>query len=150
MKMKKSIIILMGVLMMFGLFGCGKQKNQSETEVNNFCEIKVVNKVKEADIWIIPETEENKKTTVWGKATVSKADAKLDEEVVAKIQADVNTYMIRLIDVDEMFYSADGVVIEKQQKVVIRNGKGDMTAFVEVYNSDGSLAAEYEMFEARL
>ena len=56
--MKKAVIYLITMLI---LCGCKANRTVSENNKN----ITFINEVKEADVWILPETEENLKTTVW-------------------------------------------------------------------------------------
>lgn len=149
--MKKAILILMGVFVMLGLFGCGKQKITPQNNiVDDVIEIRVSNQIGAADIWVLPNTEENRKTTVWGKAMVSRHIAPDDEGTAVTISAGAEEYLFRMIDTDEMYYEADGIVLADHQSLVIRDGEEDMTAVVEVYSAEGTLVAEYDVFMARL
>lgn len=149
--MKKAILILMGVFVMLGLFGCGKQKITPQNNiVDDVIEIRVSNQIGAADIWVLPNTEENRKTTVWGKAMVSRHIAPDDEGTAVTISAGAEEYLFRMIDTDEMYYEADGIVLADHQSLVIRDGEEDMTAVVEVYSAEGTLMAEYDVFMARL
>lgn len=136
--------------MMFGLLGCSKQKMQAQSDkADDMIEISISNQVAEADIWVIPDTEENRKSSVWGSATLSKADTQGTQSISVQIPAGTGRYLIRMIDIDEMYYAADDIVLADHQSIVIRKGE-DMSAIVEVYCADGTPAAEYAMFVARL
>lgn len=111
--------------------------------------ITVKNQIKTADIWIISDTEENRKTTVWGTATLSELDTETCE--TAYISMDENgLYLIRMIDEDHMFYSADGIKLEVGQSIVIREDAKTRAAIVEIYDEDETKISEYEMFVGRL
>lgn len=134
---------------MFSFFGCDK-KAQSQNDLNGaVIEISVMNKIKTADIWILPDTEKNRKTTVWGKATFPKLQVQ-DNKTTAKITSDADKYIVNMIDIDKMYYSAVSIELEEHQSIVIREGDELMSAFVDVYSDDGAKLAEYEMFVARL
>lgn len=151
--MKRIISVLMGVVIMLGLFGCSKNNQTKKEEIKKIEEkikISVTNETVDADIWIVPDTDENRKTSVWGTATVSKDNAPVGKTVITEISASTEKYLIRMIDKDEMYYSADGIKIGQGQLLIIRCGEEDMTAIIEVHDKDGKLTAEYEMFMARL
>ena len=63
--MKRSAVFLLVVLAGLLLMSCNQGKG-SEAEGENMIEVTFVNEVEDADIWILPQTEENLKTTVWG------------------------------------------------------------------------------------
>lgn len=113
--------------------------------------VTIQNQVKAADIWIIPDTEANRKTTVWGTAVLSKLDVGTSQTAyVWGSPEDNGMYLIRMIDEDQMFYSADGIKLEHNQSIVIHEDKENRTIILEVYDADGIKIAEYEMFAARL
>ena len=74
--MKK--MVLLALLFLFGilLLGCKTREEPKMDSVppnaENDAGITFINGVKEADIWILPATEENLKTTLWGTATIAK------------------------------------------------------------------------------
>ena len=79
--------------------------------------IAMVNSVNEADIWILPKTEENLKTTLWGTATAGKMQLHESREVQLEAPADNGLYIFRMIDTDKMYYSAEDIVIEAGDRV---------------------------------
>lgn len=136
---------------MFGLFGCKRQKTAEPPQENPAAiEISVTVEIAESDFWIMPDTDRNNHSSAWGKATVLKEKSSSGQSVSVQIPESAGTYLIRMIDAGEMYYSANGITLEDHSAVVIREGDEDMTALVEVYSPDGTLAAKYEMFVARL
>lgn len=137
---------------MFGLFGCGKKNGDKPVseEPKNYIEINIENQITETDIWVIPDTDKNRKTSLWGTATLAKI--KTGEIKSAKVEESENgdLYLIRMIDVDQMYYEANAVSIEKNQSILIRKGEGIRDILVEVYNENGEKIGEYSMFSARL
>lgn len=137
--------------MMFGFLSCGKQKVQAQPDkADDMIEISISNQVAEADIWVIPDTEENRKSSVWGSATLSKADTQGTQSNSVQIPAGTGRYLIRMIDTDGMYYAADDIVLADHQSIVIRKGEEDMSAVVEVCCAEDATVAEYAMFVARL
>lgn len=110
--------------------------------------ISVTNNFTEADIWILPDTQENRKTTLMGQAQI-KSGAE-EDTVKLKLSSETDKYLVRMIDTAQMYYSADGVEIENGQSLIIRKGEGNMSAVIEIISSEGEMINEYEMFSARL
>lgn len=147
--MKKTLVVLAVLLMVFSMASCGKEK-EPKTETIKTCEIGVLNEIPDADVWILPDIETYRKTTSWGTANIAKADSNSKEKIQAIVEDGQGMYLIRIIDADKMFYSADGVAIGEGQYIVLRLGENSMSAFAEVHNADDSLDKEYEMFVGRL
>jgi len=140
--MKKAVIYLITMLL---LGGCSAKSTDS---VNNKT-VNFVNGVRDADIWILPETEENLKTTLWGTATAS--GVKKNESCKAPLcdAGDDGLYIIRMIDTDNIFYSADGIALEAGWTVRI-TGEDLQSVKVEVTDENGALKNTYEVFAASL
>ena len=152
--MKKAVIIgacLIAALIL--LCGCmAEEQNTMETKSTKSASDKsvtVVNEVTEADFWILPQTEENQKTTLWGTATASKV--KTGESRTAGLceGGDMGLYLIRMIDADGFYYSVNCVAIENGWSVTIKEN-GAMSALAEVTDENGTPQSTYEVFVARL
>ncbi|MBR4720897.1 MAG: hypothetical protein IK057_03965 [Clostridia bacterium] len=140
--MKKSIIYLITMLLLCGCNATGTDNAKSNT-------VTLINEVKDADIWILPKTEENLKTTVWGKATVS--GIKINETCKAPLcEAGENGfYIIRMIDTDNIFYSVDDLVLKSGWTVRIM-GDDLQSVKLEVMDESGVLKNIYDVFAASL
>ena len=140
--MKNAVLYLITILLL-----CGCQTNHTET-VNDKT-VTFINGVKDADVWILPETKENLKTTLWGTATVS--GIKTDESREAPLceAGDDGLYIIRMIDTDNIYYSADGIMLEEGWTVHI-TGNDLYSVTVEVTDGNGVLKNTYEVFAASL
>ena len=147
--MKKIIGILLGAVVLLGVFGCTKKEVQTQT-VGHSVKVSVENQITTADIWIIPDTEANRGTSVWGTATVAELGAKQTQTAFVEKSENGDTYLIRIIDENQMYYSADGVVLHENASIVLKEGTEPMSAVVEVYGADGTPEAEYSMFVASL
>ena len=106
-----------------------------------------VNEVCDGDIWILPQTAANLKTTVWGTATVPKAKMGESREVTLGEAGDGGLYIFRMIDVDGFFYSANGIVLEDGWRVKVGGEDG---VVLEVRDGGGVLQKTHEVFVARL
>lgn len=140
--MKKSVIFLIIILLL-----CGCKLNRIKP-VNNRT-VTFINGVKDADVWILPETEENLKTTVWGTAAVSGIKTNESRKVPLCEAGDTGLYIIRMIDTDNIFYSADGIRLELGWTVQI-TGKDLQSVTAVVTDENGVLKNTYEVFVASL
>lgn len=140
--MKKAVICLITTLLL-----CGCRVNNSQPA--NSKTVTVINEVKDADIWILPETEENLKTTVWGKATVSGIKTNKSRKAPLCDAGENGLYIIRMIDTDNIFYAADGIVLKSGWSVRI-TGNDLNSVTVEVTDGDGALKNTYDVFAASL
>ena len=152
--MKKMVFL--ALLFLFGilLLGC---KNREEPKMDsvppnaeNDAGITFINGVKEADVWILPATEENLKTTLWGTATIAKL--KTDEAHRLSLQAlgGPGDYIIRMIDTEGMYYASDRIPLEEGYSLQIKKDDQPMSVVLEVMNADGVLVETYSVFAARL
>ena len=108
-----------------------------------------VNGVRDTDVWILPDTAENRRTTVWGAATVKAVKA--GESAAAPLcdPGDGGLYLLRLIDADGWYYSADGV--ELQAGWTVKITEEDVLSYTaEVTDENGALQNTYAVFAARL
>lgn len=145
--MKKAVLIVV-LLLTALLCGCNKEE-QINMESTNKGTITVINSVNDADIWILPQTEKNLKTTVWGTATVSKI--KKGEGCKASLckPGDNGLYLFRMIDTGSFYYSANGISLEDGWTVEIK--ETDTANYtLEVSDENGKAQNTYEVFSARL
>ena len=111
--------------------------------------VSFINEVKEADVWILSDTKENKKTTVWGKATVSKVKTGESRKAELCEAGDNGQYIFRMIDADSFFYSADGINLEPDNILKIKENDSQ-SVILEVTDENGALKNTYKVFKARL
>ena len=118
-------------------------------EVTNSATITIINDVKEADFWILPQTQENQKTTLWGTATAAKVQTGESRQAILSEPGDGGLYLLRMIDADGFFYSADGIILRSGWVIRIKgNDRHEVTA--EVTDENGALDNTYAVFSARL
>ena len=150
MIMRKALSILLCLVTILLFCSCNKTK-ESETMATTTCDrtITMINGVYEAGIWILPDTEANRKTTLWGTATVSKLQADSSCQAGIDKPGDNGLYLFRMIDTEHIYYSSENLVLEDGWTLEI---KGDIRSGVtiEVTDKDGNLNATYEVFAARL
>ena len=107
-----------------------------------------INGINDADVWILPETDENLKTTLWGTPTVSKAGVGKSYEALIAEPGEMGTYIFRMIDSDSFFYSAGGIVLEEGWFLELK--ENDLQYVIEVKDENGDFKETYEVFSARL
>ena len=108
-----------------------------------------VNGVKDADIWILPQTEKNLKTTVWGTATASGVKTGERRETPLCDPGDDGLCMFRMIDTDHYYYSANGITLKVGWTLQLK--QNDLHAVtLEVSDENGVLIQTYNVFAARL
>ena len=143
--MKKLLIAALLTLALL-LGGCAAERTEDmETPKNT---VTVINGMNDADIWLLPDTAENRKTTLWGTAAVK---AQTDVAVAAGLSepGDGGLYLFRMIDTDGFYYSADGVALEPGCTLRIY-GEDVMSPSLEIVRADGSAKNTYKLFAARL
>ena len=146
--MKKAIII--GICLTLLLLCSCKTKEEAEPmESQSAQTVHFLNGVKDADVWILPETEANLKTTLWGTATAAGVQQGERREVPLCAPGDGGTYLLRMIDTDHYYYSAGGITLQPGWSMELKGA--DLHAVtLEVTDENGALHAAYQVFAARL
>ena len=111
MSREGSLKILLCLFLALTLFACQKQEEAKpeDTETSTTGEmmkIRFVNEVEDTDLWILPQTEKNLKTSLWGTATVAMLKKEDAIEVAIEKTSD-HLYILRLIDQRGALYSAN-------------------------------------------
>ena len=146
--MKKAALAIVLLLALLLLCSC-KEKEQNDMGSTGNKTVTFINGVKEADLWILPKTEKNLKTTVWGTATVSKIKAGESRQAPLCEPGDGGLYLIRMIDSDSFYYSANDVKLDAGWTLQVKeNDAHEVTA--EVKDENGDVKNSYEVFSARL
>ncbi len=146
--MRKLFLIAVCLPVLLLLGGCGAAE-QNGTPIQNDKTMICINDVNEADIWILPDTEANRKTTLWGTATASEIKKGESRELSLCEAGDEGLYLFRMIDTDGFFYSAGGITLEEGWTLQIE-GDDLQTFSVEVTDENGDPKGFYEVFAARL
>ena len=146
--MKKTALIIICLIALLLLCGCGV-KEQNNMEIKSNKTVTFINGVKDADLWILPKTEENLKTTVWGAATASKIRQGESRRVPLCEPGDDGHYILRMIDTDGFFYSAGDIELGSGWTVHIRE-TDPRSVTVDVIDENGDTQNTYEVFKARL
>ena len=146
-------IIIACVIFALLLCGCGKIK-QNETEpespkIETDKKVTFTNDVTEADVWILPETEETLKTTVWGKPAAEKVKNGESRDIPLCEPGDGGKYILRMIDTEGFYYSAGGITLDDGRIIEI-NGETMDEITLEIKDKNGEIRETYKVFCARL
>ena len=148
------VVLLILILSVVVLFACASgnrtSKDAQEAATEETITIGFVNSVQTADVWIIPDTEENRKTSVWGTASVKNAEPE-KEYLVSIPHNDGDTYLLRMIDKDHIYYESKSVtLLEGYSLIIYRNEENDWDIRLVVYDSDGKELTDESVFNAAL
>ena len=122
MSREKGLKTLLSLFLVLTLFACQKQEEAKpeETETSTTGEmmkIRFVNEVEDTDLWILPQTEKNLKTSLWGTATVAMLKKEDAIEVAIEETSD-HLYILRLIDQRGALYSANDFELHDGDTIV--------------------------------
>ena len=113
-----------------------------------------INEVTDTDVWILANTEENRKTTVWGTPTVRGMKVNTETEAQLCAPAEDGLYLIRMISARKIYFSADGVALQNGWTVRFKVGKyyndNPVSWVLEVTDTEGNPMETYEVFGAAL
>ena len=108
------------------------------------------NEVETADVWLLPQTEENLHTSLWGTATLPQLSTGAEQRVSLTALGGPGVYLMRAIDVDEMFYDAGDISLEAGYVLRLCESEDPGAATLEVTDVTGAQVAVYSVFAARL
>jgi hypothetical protein len=112
--------------------------------------ITFVNEREETDIWILPDTDENRKLSLWGAPTIDDLGEGKQAELSLSALGGPGLYVIHMINPDGMYYGVSEVRIEAGYTLVFRTGDWVGAYELEVRDADGETVKVYEVFGAML
>ena len=145
--MKKAVLIVICVLALL-LCGC-QTKEQNDMNNSDNKTVTFINGVNDADVWILPQTKANLKTTVWGKATASKVQKGESRQTPLCEAGDEGHYIFRMIDTDSFYYSANDLTLEAGWTLELKESDSREVT-LEIKDKNGGLKNTYEVFSAKL
>ncbi len=111
--------------------------------------IKYENAVAAGDVWILDNTQENLKTSLWGTATLQKA--KKDTEYSLTIPANANnSYLFRMIDEDEIYYESGEITLKEGYSISIFYEGEYRDVRMVIYDENGAIVEDSILFNAAL
>ena len=148
--MKKYVIMMICLLLLLSLSGCKKENEEENVKVvGETIEITFINETEEAtDVWVLPDIEANRKTSIWGKAMIAKLPVGSEEKVKVEKQEE-DSYLLRVIDKDQLYYEANEIIIKDGYTLRLILDREHFVASLEVKDEAGNVST-YEVFCASL
>ena len=145
--MKQIALILICVCLLGLLWGCGAEE-QPAPQTPEGKTVTFTNGVTEGDLWILPQTEENRKTTLWGAASLAGVGTGESRRLPLPEPGEEGLYLFRMIDAEGFYYAADGLVLEEGWTLEINEEDGAFT--LRVRDGAGEVKDDRDLFAARL
>ncbi len=153
--MKKAMLIAIGVIICLSVCSCKAEQGVSDVDKlgrgeENVISVTVANGVEEADIWILPQTEANLKTTLWGTPTLSKMKVGAEESCGVGNEG-TEKYIVRIIDTNGAYYAANDLVLCDGYTVRFETDADKFDARIAVLDENGErVSATENVFEGVL
>ena len=139
---KRRLLILTSVLLCLLFCSCGAVQGESDMNPDNqsrsqsSISVTFLNNVEEADIWILPQTEDNLKTSLWGTPTFSKMIIG-DQKTCTVSDEGTGRYIVRIIDSDQAFYAAGDIPLEDGYTIRFQTDETKYDAAISVLDQNG-------------
>ncbi len=104
------------------------------------------NDVGEADVWLLPQTEENLKTTLWGTPSAGALGKGESAELTLTNPEYAEAWLVRIIDRNKAYYSAQDLKLEDGYTVVFKSEGSKFDAVIEVHDASGAVVFSAEAF----
>ena len=104
------------------------------------------NEVEEADIWLLPQTEENLKTSLWGTPSAGALEKGASAELTLTNPEFAEAWLVRIIDRDKAYYSAQDLKLEDGYTVVFKREGSKFDAVIELHDASGAVVFSAEAF----
>ena len=104
------------------------------------------NEVEEADVWLLPQTEENLKTSLWGTPSAGALGKGASAELTLTNPEYAEAWLVRIIDRNKAYYSAQDLKLEDGYTVVFKSEGSKFNAVIEVHDATGNLVFSAEAF----
>ena len=108
------------------------------------------NEVEEADVWLLPQTEENLKTSLWGTPSAGALGKGESAELTLTNPEYAEAWLVRIIDRDKAYYSAQDLQLEDGYTVVFKSEGSKFDAVIEVQDASGNLVFSAKAFTGTL
>lgn len=149
----RFLFVFLVVIMMPLLFGCARQKYKLNIDGDGFGskkttehDVTLVNNVKTADIWILPQTDKNLKSSLWGTATVKNLKANEQRNITLSKTDEQEKYIIRVIDDEHAYYSAKDISLGDGYEIHFKTDGSKFDAVIEIINEKGDVLSTQAAF----
>lgn len=117
--------------------------NPTQSPLKPSISVTFLNNVEEADIWILPQTEENLKTSLWGTPTISKMSVG-EQKAVTIGDEGTGKYIIRIIDCDHAFYATSDLALDNSYTIRFETYETKYDAAITVLDKNGAIVSSNE------
>lgn len=100
--------------------------------------VTLVNNVATADFWIMPQTEDNLKSSLWGTATAKALGAGEQRDITLTEPAE-QLFIVRAIDEDHAYFSVKDVTLGDGYTIRFQTNDSRFDAVIEVLDADGTV-----------
>ena len=104
------------------------------------------NEVEEADVWLLPQTEENLKTSLWGTPSAGALEKGESVELTLTNPGYAEAWLVRIIDRNKAYYSAQDLKLEDGYTVVFKSEGSKFDAVIEVHDANGTVVFSAKAF----
>ena len=108
------------------------------------------NEVEEADVWLLPQTEENLKTSRWGTPIAGALEKGASAELTLTNPEYAEAWLVRIIDRNKAYYSAQDLQLGDGYTVVFKSEGSKFDAVIEVHDANGNLVFSAKAFTGTL
>jgi len=120
-----------------------------KSESNKTISVTFINDVEKADIWILPQTKENLKTSLWGTATISKLKPG-EKKTISINDFEEGRYIVRIIDDDKAYYSANDIILKENYIIRFKTDETKYEAELVTLDQNGEAVSTTEAFQGVL
>lgn len=111
--------------------------------------VTIINHVQTADIWLLPETQANLKTTLWGTATAAGVQTGENRQIPLCEPGENGCFILRMIDTQEFYYSANSLALSEGDCLEI-NCENVQLVTLTITDKNGEIKQTCDVFSARL
>lgn len=104
------------------------------------------NEVEEADVWLLPQTGENQKTSLWGTPSAAALGVGEAAELSLTNPENAEAWLVKIIDDDKAHYAAQDLKLEDGYTLVFKSEGSKFDAVIEVQDQTGAVIDSAEAF----
>lgn len=104
------------------------------------------NEVERADVWLLPQTEENLKTSLWGTPSAGALGVGETAELSLTNEQYAEAWLLRIIDDGKAYYSANDLKLEDGYTLVFKTEGDKFDAVIEVLDPSGAVVFTTAVF----
>ena len=153
--MKRLLFLLICFIIAVSLIGCDKPSSEGKEEGMDSFRVTFINDVEETDVWVLPQTPEILKTSIWGKVTLSKLGVGESAEVELVPIDENSLFIFRAIDTDDALYRQNDIMLKSGYTLKFYSKEdeefdGMLIFLLDVLDEKGNVLSSEEVFEGVL